>query len=280
MPVAVRVAVSVRPAVSSAVYAALQPAPIDAGRHVRNGWSGLIICCFGLCLIIRRMWRVDHRRLAEGVPQKMPSTVACRRSPQAVRPLGVVVAKQNPQHSNAIEQFGCGRTNRIRAQVGAVKRHYEVRLPGPGLTELVHVLRHGGSQQGAEALVALLCVADRREYVEFVFSVATPGGGQAKVEKFDEQPDIAIGRTFRRLTGSEDRPAISIRWRRSRSTRGCLRLRTFAPARMPSIHAPSSSEETISCNWVSSLRSSAPSALTRGLTRAVISMATRGVATS
>jgi 2-polyprenyl-6-methoxyphenol hydroxylase-like FAD-dependent oxidoreductase len=33
-------AVSVRPAVSSAVYAALQPAPTDADRHVGNGRSG------------------------------------------------------------------------------------------------------------------------------------------------------------------------------------------------------------------------------------------------
>jgi len=41
--------------------------------------------------------RVDHEphvavcrgRLAERVPQKMPSTVACRRPPQAVRPLRV-----------------------------------------------------------------------------------------------------------------------------------------------------------------------------------------------
>src|SRR6266513_5313234 len=105
----------------------------------------------------------------------MPSTVACRRSPQAVRPLRVEVAKQDPQHVNAIGQFGYGRTDRVRVQVGAVERHYEMRLPGPGFTELVHVRRHSVSQQGAEAVVTLPRVADRREDGEFVSFVATHG---------------------------------------------------------------------------------------------------------
>src|SRR5450755_626235 len=67
----------------------------------------------------------------------------------------------------------------------------------------------GGSQQGAEAVVTLLCVADRREDGELVSFVVTHGADQAKVEKFAEQPEIAIGRIFRRLVSSEDRYTIS-----------------------------------------------------------------------
>src|SRR5437016_8890355 len=53
------------------------------------------------------------------------------------------------------------------------------------------------------------CVDDRREDGEFVSFVATPGAGQAKVEKFGEQPEIAVGHIFRRLVSSEDRRTIS-----------------------------------------------------------------------
>src|SRR6266568_2163440 len=98
------------------------------------------------------MWRVDRGRLTKGVPQKLPSTVACRRSPQPVGPLRVEVAKQDPQYVNTIGQFGCWRTGRVWAHVRSVEPHCEVRLPGPGFTELVHVRRHGGSQQGDETV--------------------------------------------------------------------------------------------------------------------------------
>jgi hypothetical protein len=69
-----------------------------------------------------------------------------------------------------------------------------VRLPRPGLTELVHVLSHGASQQGAKAVVAVRDVADRREDGKLVSLVATHGAGQAQVEEFGKQQAIAIGR--------------------------------------------------------------------------------------
>jgi hypothetical protein len=43
-PLAIQVAVPMRPAKSSPVYASIRPAPIDIHRHMRNGRSGLIIC--------------------------------------------------------------------------------------------------------------------------------------------------------------------------------------------------------------------------------------------
>jgi hypothetical protein len=46
MLVAVWVAVSVCPAMSLPVYAALRPAPIDTHRHAGNGGSGLLIRWF------------------------------------------------------------------------------------------------------------------------------------------------------------------------------------------------------------------------------------------
>src|SRR6266540_5220281 len=81
---------------------------------------------------------VDRRRSAKRVPQKMPSTVAYCCSPETIGPLGVVVAEQDPQHIDAVEQVERGCTGRVRAQVGAAKRNYQMRLPGPGLTQLVH----------------------------------------------------------------------------------------------------------------------------------------------
>jgi hypothetical protein len=89
------------------------------------------------------------------VTQQLPPTVAGHCSPHAVGPLGVVVAEQDPEDIDAFEQVGRWRTGRVRAEVGAVDRYHKVRLPWPGVTELVHIRSHSGLQQGAEADVAL-----------------------------------------------------------------------------------------------------------------------------
>lgn len=189
-------------------------------------------------------------------------------------------SRQDPEDIDAFQQIGHRRTSRVRAEVEAVERHHKVRLPRPSLTELIHIRSHRGTQLGAEAVVAFGVVADRRRDGDLVSLVEAQGAEQAQVEKFGEQAAVALGKVARRFPGAEKHdPTPGALAAEQFNQRG---PETADVCANPNAHQPRPqvSAQTTSCSSASSLSSSVPSALRSGWTRAVISMATGGIAAS